>query len=65
MRALPARRRSGTTSTEREGRGVSKHTAHPHDTRPLFFASAGVIQFGILCCAVTMVIVLAVAIAAS
>jgi hypothetical protein len=50
---------------EREGTGVTKHMANAHGSRPQFFDSAGVIQFGIFCCAVTMVIVLAVAIAAS
>lgn len=65
MRALPPRRRSETTSMEREGSGVTKHTANAHDPRSQLFASTGVIQFGIFCCAVTMVIVLAVAIAAS
>ena len=50
---------------ERESSGVSKHTAKPRDYHLQPFASAGIIQFGIFCCAVTMVIVLAVAIAAS
>ena len=50
---------------KRKGSGVSKRTANPHDDRPAPLASAGVIQFGIFCCAVTMVIVLAVAVAAS
>ena len=50
---------------ERERGGVSKHTAKPRDDHLQPFASAGIIQFGIFCCAVTMVIVLAVAIAAS
>jgi hypothetical protein len=65
MRGLPARHRSGTTSLERKESGVTKHTADAHTGRPQLFASAGVIQFGIFCCAVTMVIVLAVALAAS
>jgi hypothetical protein len=50
---------------KRKGSGVSKRTANPHDDRPAPLAGAGVIQFGIFCCAVTMVIVLAVAVAAS
>ena len=45
--------------------GVDKHIAHAHDGRPAPFASTAIIQFGILCCAVTMVIVLAVALVAS
>jgi hypothetical protein len=65
MRALPAQRRSGRSSLEREGSGVSKRTPNPRDDHLQPFASAGIIQFGIFCCAVTMVIVLAVAIAAS
>ena len=65
MRALPARRRSETTNGEREGSGVSKHTANAQTDRPPLLAGTGVIQFGIFCCAVTMAIVLAVAIAAS
>jgi hypothetical protein len=44
---------------------VTKHTANAQTDRPQHFASAGIIQFGIFCCAVTMVIVLAVAIVAS
>ena len=38
--------------------GVDKHIAHAHGDR------TGIIQFGIFCCAVTMVIVLAVALTA-
>jgi hypothetical protein len=49
---------------KREGSGVTRHIANAQTDRPQPFASAGVIQFGILCCAVTMVIVLAVAIVA-
>ena len=44
--------------------GVGKQTAYPHDNRLAPIASTAIIQFGILCCAVTMVIVLAVAVMA-
>jgi hypothetical protein len=50
---------------EREGSDVTKHTTNAQADRPQLFASTGVIQFGIFCCAVTMVIVLAVAVVAS
>ena len=44
---------------------MTKHMANLQTDRPQLFATAGIIQFGIFCCAVTMVIVLAVAIVAS
>ncbi len=50
---------------QRKGSGVDKPAADPHDDGPAPFANAAIIQFGIFCCAVTMVIVFAVAVAAS
>jgi hypothetical protein len=47
-----------------EGAVVNRRTAHPQRYGPDPFARPGIIQFGIVCCALTMVIVLAVAIAA-
>ena len=44
-----------------EGDGVDKGAAHPHDEAPAPLPGDSVIQFAIFCCAVTMVIVLAVA----
>jgi hypothetical protein len=45
--------------------GVDKIPAEARDDGTLPFAGYGIIRFGIVCCAVTMVIVLAVAVAAS
>ena len=47
------------------GNGVDKHAARPHDDAPPLFSGDAIIQFGIFCCAVTMAIVLAVALLAS
>ena len=44
-----------------EGDGVDKGAAKPHDDSPALLAGDTIVQFGIFCCAVTMVIVLAVA----
>lgn len=55
----------GQRSMQRKGSGVDKPAADPHDDGPAPFANAAIIQFGIFCCAVTMVIVFAVAVAAS
>ena len=49
----------------KEGSGVDKEAVDPPDANPVPFADDSIIQFGIFCCAVTMVIVLAVAVAAS
>lgn len=43
---------------------MEKQEARAGDSVPISFPTAPVIQFGIFCCVVTMVIVLAVAIAA-
>jgi hypothetical protein len=48
-----------------EGDGVDKRAAEPHDDGPTLLACDKIVQFGIFCCAVTMVIVLAVALLAS
>jgi hypothetical protein len=48
-----------------KGSGVDKRSADPHDNGPAPLADDSIIRFGIFCCAVTMVIVLAVAFAAS
>ena len=50
---------------KRKGSGVTKLAASQRGDNPAPLAGSGVIQFGIFCCAVTMVIVLAVALAAS
>jgi hypothetical protein len=65
MRELPRHGRSETTDESREGGSVTKQTASAADRIPQFFEGGGIIHFGIFCCAVTMVIVLAVAIVAS
>lgn len=44
--------------------GVAKHTAYPQDNGPASVSSTSIIQFGILCCAVAMVIVLTIALVA-
>ena len=47
-----------------KGSGVER-PADAHDDRPAPLAEDAILQFGIFCCVVTMVIVLAVAFAAS
>jgi hypothetical protein len=47
------------------GDGVERQAAARQDEVPGPFTAAPVIQFGIFCCAITMVIVLAVAVASS
>ena len=44
-----------------KGNGVEKQAVSPHDNPPPMFSGDAVIQFGIFCCAVTLVIVLGVA----
>ena len=44
--------------------GVAKHTAYPQDNSPTPVSSTSIIQFGILCCAVAMAIVLTIALVA-
>ena len=44
--------------------GVGKHTVYPQDNSLAPSASTSIIQFGILCCAVAMVIVFTVALVA-
>ena len=44
--------------------GVGKQMAHPQDNSLAPFASTTIIQFGILCCAIAMVVVLTVALIA-
>jgi hypothetical protein len=44
--------------------GVAKHTAYPQDSTPPPVSSTSIIQFGILCCAVALVIVLTIALLA-
>ena len=65
MSALPGARRPATKGTLGEGSGVTKHTADLRGQGPAPLAGTGVIQFGIFCCAITMVIVLAVAFSAA
>lgn len=65
MSALPEGRRPATKGTLGEGSGVTKHTADLRSQGPALLGGTGVIQFGIFCCAVTMVIVLAVALSAA
>jgi hypothetical protein len=48
-----------------KGSGVDKRSANPHDNSPAPLRDDSILQFGILCCVVTMVIVLAVAVAAA
>ena len=48
-----------------KGSGVERQSADPHHDRPAPLAEDAILQFGIFCCVVTMVIVLAVAVAAS
>ena len=49
----------------KEERGVNESSAPPRENSSRSIAGHSVIQFGIFCCAVTMVIALAVALAAS
>ncbi len=48
-----------------EGSGVDRHSADPLDDDPAPLPDDAILQFGIFCCVVTMVIVLAVAVAVS
>jgi len=48
-----------------EGDGVDKGAAKPHGHDPALVAGDTIVQFAIFCCAVTLVIVLAVALIAS